>query len=783
MTSPVLSLVMPTRNRPELLERALRSLVTAMAPVAEHVEVTVSDGSDTDASGRVVERLLTDWPGGHTYVWNRPALTMIENMNPAAELASGEWVQQFDDDDLMLPMSGQLMIDSLRRVPPREQVVVFGAHIVDVDGVKRREQTFEREQYLPPGAALRRLLRNSSFVREPMVVVRRTALAEAGMFDPEVGDAADTDMWVRLFSRYGARCLPVATCAYTIHEAAATMGMWNPRTIDVLDGIFDRAVATGVVPEREVRRWEADFMHQFILAGAYRRLRERAVRRRQGRAAAVPAPDGQGARPVAQVAAGPARVHDRGRHPAPDDLASLADEGGAPQVLSDVRELDNDQQVEVDVCIVGAGPAGITIARELIGDDAEVWLLESGGRDAERRAQRLNRGQSVGHPIHRPHQSRVRAFGGTSRHWFRPGDDSWAARPLDPIDFEVRPGIRYSGWPFDRAHLEPVLRPGPGGVPARPVRLRRRIAGPTRNGRRPCHSPRARSRPRCSSTASTTSTGYYEELVRAPNVTLLLHASVVDLATDGDPGRVDRVELRREDGSRCFVRARLVVLAAGGIENPRLLLLSRRVHRDGLGNDHDLVGRFFAERMSARTGYILPASPELIGRAGLYAVHEPAPGVRVQGALRVTRRRAAGTAAPQLRVLPAAPEPLHDDRGRPVGRDPGQGPAPPPAARGDRRSPPQRRHRPRGPRRLRPRSPAHGPRRPRRPRSARPGRAGSRPGLPGDPRHPARPVRPARRSGRLASGRLGPRLDPSVAGSHRRGVAGGGARPCRAHAG
>jgi glycosyltransferase involved in cell wall biosynthesis len=266
---------MPTRNRPELLERALRSVVTAMAPVAEHVEVTVSDGSDTDAAGRVVERLLTDWPGGYRYVWNRPALTLIENMNRAAELATGEWVQQLDDDDLMLPTRGQPMIEGLRRVAPSEQVVVFGAHVVDGDGVKRREQTFEREQYLPPGDALRRLLRNSSFVREPMVVVRRAALAEAGMFEPEVGDTADIDMWVKLFSRYGARCMPVATCAYTIHAAAATMGMWNPRTIEAFGIIFDRAVASGVVPEREVRRWEADFIHQFILAGAYRRLRVR----------------------------------------------------------------------------------------------------------------------------------------------------------------------------------------------------------------------------------------------------------------------------------------------------------------------------------------------------------------------------------------------------------------------------------------------------------------------------------------------------------------------------
>src|SRR3954452_15075875 len=149
MANPVLSIAMPTRNRPELLERALHSLVTAMSAVAEHVEVTVSDGSDTDASGRIVERLLEDWPGGHRYVWNRPALTLVENMNRAAELATGEWGQQLDDDDLMLPGCGQPILDALRRMAPREQVLIFGAPIVDAGGVKRREQIFEREQSLP----------------------------------------------------------------------------------------------------------------------------------------------------------------------------------------------------------------------------------------------------------------------------------------------------------------------------------------------------------------------------------------------------------------------------------------------------------------------------------------------------------------------------------------------------------------------------------------------------------------------------------------------------------
>jgi glycosyltransferase involved in cell wall biosynthesis len=266
---------MPTRNRAELLERALRSVVEAMAPVAELVEVTVSDGSDDDTSGKVVRSILEGWPGGCHYVWNRPALELTGNMNRSVELAGGEWVQQLDDDDRMLPGAGRLMVEAIRAAGADEMVLVFGAQIVDQHGVPRREQRFRRGRYLEPRKALRKLLRNSSFVREPMVVVRREALEREGLFDTSIGGPSDTDMWVRLFSRHGVRCVPGATCAYTIHEAAATSGMWNRATIRNLGEIFDRAVAQQVVPERAIRRWEADFLHQFILAGAYRRLRRR----------------------------------------------------------------------------------------------------------------------------------------------------------------------------------------------------------------------------------------------------------------------------------------------------------------------------------------------------------------------------------------------------------------------------------------------------------------------------------------------------------------------------
>jgi choline dehydrogenase-like flavoprotein len=313
----------------------------------------------------------------------------------------------------------------------------------------------------------------------------------------------------------------------------------------------------------------------------------------------------------------------------------LSVHGRQQRVLVDVRDLADDQEVAVDLCIVGAGPAGISVAREFIGNGQRVWLLDSGGKDVERSAQRLNRGQSVGYPIHRPHQSRVRAFGGATRHWVAPGDETWAARPLDPIDFEVRPGIPHSGWPFDRAHLNPYYVQAQELCGLGPFDYETgRWADDTRTPALPLSPDPVETTLFQHGTANFEP--YYGGLTRATDVTLLLHASVVELeAAVEDPEAVIRVELRRDDGSRCFIRPRLVVLAAGGIENPRLLLLSRRVHARGLGNDRDLVGRFFAERLSARTGYIVTSDRGFVSRAGLYEVHVAAPGVRVQGALRI----------------------------------------------------------------------------------------------------------------------------------------------------
>jgi glycosyltransferase involved in cell wall biosynthesis len=271
MAGALLSIAVPTRNRPQLLERALRSVLAAADDVEHQIEVAVSDGSSDLESATVVETLLARWPGGLRYAHNDPPLPQVANINKAIAMTSAPWILQLHDDDLLLPGSARVMIQALSG--PTASRYSCSACMSSMSGVSRRRQGFRRDRYLAPPQALHNLLSRSSFVRQPAVVVHRACYEEVGLYDDSLGGPTDTEMYVRLFSRHGLRCIAQTTCAYTVHPSAASTGMWNPGTILTLEGIFDGAVALGVVPERSIRRWQSDFFHQFILAGTYRRLR------------------------------------------------------------------------------------------------------------------------------------------------------------------------------------------------------------------------------------------------------------------------------------------------------------------------------------------------------------------------------------------------------------------------------------------------------------------------------------------------------------------------------
>ena len=266
-------------------------------------------------------------------------------------------------------------------------------------------------------------------------------------------------------------------------------------------------------------------------------------------------------------------------------------------MLSDFLEMADGQHLRADVCIIGAGPAGITLARTLAKHGHAVCLLESGGEDFEQDTQSLNAGASVGMTYYPLEHTRLRFFGGTVHIW------GGRCALLDDIDFERREWVPYSGWPFSADALAEYYRSAHEmlrlGRYMYDERLWREIGA---------------SRPPLDAKLLTTrfwqfdertepfALRHCEDLVRSANVEIVLHANAMHIQADPNAGGVEHIRISTLDGKQGRVRAAYYVLACGGIENPRLLLGSRDVEENGVGNSYDQVGRYFMEHPHGRAG-------------------------------------------------------------------------------------------------------------------------------------------------------------------------------------
>jgi choline dehydrogenase-like flavoprotein len=257
----------------------------------------------------------------------------------------------------------------------------------------------------------------------------------------------------------------------------------------------------------------------------------------------------------------------------------------------DARTVPDGSLVEVDVCIVGAGAAGITIARELRGAPLRVALLESGWLTPDAVTQSLYAGSAPEQPYFPLDAARTRCFGGTTNEW------AGECRPLDALDFEERDWVPASGWPFRLGDLRPFYERAQSVCQL--GRFDYAAADRHGEGVRSLALDGGRILTRTIHHSPPTRFGetYRVEIRRAANVVAYLRANVVDLETPTPPTQVSAVRVACLSGTRFRVAARIFILATGGIENARLLLMSNRVQSAGLGNGHDLVGRYFMEHL------------------------------------------------------------------------------------------------------------------------------------------------------------------------------------------
>lgn len=290
---------------------------------------------------------------------------------------------------------------------------------------------------------------------------------------------------------------------------------------------------------------------------------------------------------------------------------------------TDTRSLPDASLIQGDVCIIGAGAAGISIALDWLPRKEKVLLLEGGGFSYDDSIQDSYAGRSSGQQYYPLKSARLHYFGGTTGHW------AGMCAPFDPIDFKERSWVPDSGWPISLETLVPYYEKAHVPLQLGPCKYSLEYWQERLPNLQPFPFDRSVVWNKMWQFSEARFGNLYKDtLVKAANIHLYTHAKVVNILTDDAIGHVREVVLKMQDGKTHRVRAKRFVLACGAIQNARLLLASNTQQRTGLGNGRDLVGRYFQEHLEiasadfwlfrpfptalyARNGGATPVSAEL----------------------------------------------------------------------------------------------------------------------------------------------------------------------------
>ena len=242
-----------------------------------------------------------------------------------------------------------------------------------------------------------------------------------------------------------------------------------------------------------------------------------------------------------------------------------------------------------DICVVGTGPAGMTLALEMARAGKTVALFEGGDMDITEESQDIYNGENIGREYYGLEGCRLRYFGGTSGHW------GGLCHPLAAFDFERRDYFDLSGWPISKADLDDYIAraheifdlgdqtfdPPPRPKWNSPLFERVRLAQspPTRFGEK-----------------------YRDQVVGSDKIDLFVNANLVDMRLNDGLNHVTSIKVKNFKKDEFDFSAKRFALCCGAVENARLLLNFSSQVSVGIGNHSDFVGRCFMEHLNVDVG-------------------------------------------------------------------------------------------------------------------------------------------------------------------------------------